>query len=99
MEQQKEIEVEVVEIDTVTTASGQQISVGRENDSGYHEAPERPVWQQWQGRVRQLDSRWWPLWALLGVLVLALLATVGVVVGLAVMAIVLCQRLFRALFR
>ena len=99
MEQEKEIEVEVVEIDGVTTASGQEMRVAGEDNTPFEQRTEGHTWQQWQGRVRQLDSRWWPLWALLGVLALILLATVGVVVGLVALVIVLCQRLFRALFR
>lgn len=31
--------------------------------------------------VFQLDRRWWPLWLVLGVVALALLLTVGLVVG------------------
>jgi len=45
--------------------------------------PERtqPAWQAWQGRVRRLDARWWPLWVILGVIGIALLLTVGIVFG------------------
>ncbi len=40
-----------------------------------------PAWRQWQGRVKQLDARWWPLWVILGVIVVFLVLTVGVVFG------------------
>lgn len=38
-------------------------------------------WQTWQGRVRKLDARWWPLWIVLGVIALFLILTVGVFLG------------------
>ncbi|OYU43347.1 MAG: hypothetical protein CFE44_18910 [Burkholderiales bacterium PBB4] len=40
-----------------------------------------PAWRQWQGRVKRLDARWWPLWVVLGVIVVFLVLTVGVVFG------------------
>jgi hypothetical protein len=40
-----------------------------------------PAWRQWQGRVKQLGARWWPLWVILGVVVVFLVLTVGVVFG------------------
>jgi hypothetical protein len=40
-----------------------------------------PAWRQWQGRVKQLDARWWPLWVVLGILLVFVVLTVGVVFG------------------
>lgn len=72
----QEIEVEVVD------AGGPSILV-RDEPAG--DVPQRdPLgrdWRQWQGRVRTLDSRWWPLWVLLGIIAVALALTVGVLVG------------------
>lgn len=66
------IEVEVLEIDGQTPPT----------TSPFPEPePTQPAWQTWQGRVRRLDARWWPLWVILGVLGIALLLTVGIVFG------------------
>jgi hypothetical protein len=67
-----EIEVEVVEIDGVTPAVPQ---------AGDEEQRSQKDWRQWQGRIRKLDSRWWPLWVLLGIIALMLALTVGLVLG------------------
>jgi len=66
------IEVEVLEID------GQAPSP---TPPAPDPEPRRPAWQAWQGRVRRLDARWWPLWVILGVVGIALLLTVGIVFG------------------
>lgn len=85
------IEVEVVEID------GAAPPVKFETPE---EAPrQRQDWQQWQGRIRTLDSRWWPLWIFLGVIAVALLLTVGVVVGIVFMIFRVLSGLVRAIFR
>jgi hypothetical protein len=97
-QQDKEIEVEVVEIDGVTPASGRKIRAADAVDAETGNDEWRD-WRHWQGRVRRLDSRWWPLWLILGVLALGLLATVGVIIGLVAVVVALCMRLFRALFR
>ena len=86
----KEIEVEVVEIDGVAPVVANE----PEPISG-----ERRVWNQWQGRVRRLDSRWWPLWVILGVIALALALTVGLVVGVIFVIVRLCLNLIRAVLR
>lgn len=52
-----------------------------------------PAWRQWQGRVKQLDARWWPLWVLLGAIGVLLLLTVG----LAVAAFILIVKLISSL--
>ena len=86
----KEIEVEVVEIDgvaPVVTSEPKPVSA------------ERRVWCQWQGRVRRLDSRWWPLWVILGIIAIALALTVGVVVGVIFVIVRLILNLIRAVLR
>jgi len=70
-EDSQAIEVEVIEIDGVAH------SAPREEEQTGKGAPWNN-WQNWSGRVRQLDSRWWPLWVVLGILVLGLILTVGV---------------------
>jgi len=52
-----------------------------------------PAWRQWQGRVKQLDARWWPLWVVLGVIVVFLVLTLGVVFG----AILLIAKIARGI--
>lgn len=89
----REIEVEVVEVDGVVPAAA--------NDP----APEpraQPEWRDWrglQGRVRTLDARWWPLWAVLGIIALFLLLTLGVVIAVVYLVLRLISRMLRALFR
>lgn len=66
------IEAEVIEIDGAPPPKP---------DSG--PAPENgmPDWSGWKSRVVTLDRRWWPLWLLLGIVLVGLLLTVGLVVG------------------
>jgi hypothetical protein len=66
------IEVEVLEIDGQTPPQSSPVPEP--------EAQQAP-WQTWQGRVRRLDARWWPVWVILGILGVALLLTVGLVFG------------------
>lgn len=83
------IEVEVVEIDgAVPTAKFE----ARE------ETPAGKQWQDWQGRIRSLDSRWWPLWVLLGVIAIGLLLTVGLVIGVILVILRILNAIGRALF-
>lgn len=86
----KEIEVEVVEIDGVAPV------VAREPEPV---SSERRVWSHWQGRVHRLDSRWWPLWVILGAIAFALLITVGLVAGVIFVIVRLCLNLIRAVLR
>ncbi len=85
-----EIEVEVVEIDGVTPTTPQ---------SGAEEQRPQKDWRQWQGKVRQLDSRWWPLWIVLGIIAFVLLITVGLVLGVVFVIVRLCMKLIRAVMR
>jgi hypothetical protein len=86
----KEIEVEVVEIDgvapVVATEPGPVPRASRD-------------WRHWQGRVRRLDSRWWPLWVILGIIALVLALTVGLVIGVIFLIVRLCLNLIRTLLR
>ncbi len=66
------IEVEVLEVDGITVAPRPAAE-----DAPRQDAP----WRHWQGQITRLDSRWWPLWVILGVLAVALMLTVGLVIG------------------
>ncbi len=86
------IEVEVVEIDGRTPPA---MSPHRE------ESPPRQSWQGWQswpGLVRRLDSRWWPLWVILGSVAVFLLLTVGVFVGILYLIFRIVSGILRAIF-
>jgi hypothetical protein len=82
-----EIEVEVVEIDGVAPAAPQ---------ANAEEQGPQYGWRHWQGRVRQLDSRWWPLWIVLGIIAFVFLITVGLVLGVVFVIFRLCMKLIRA---
>lgn len=86
----QEIEVEVVEIDGVAPVTRNEPEPTPNEWSD---------WRQWQGRVRRLDSRWWPLWVFLGVIALALMLTVGLVIGLIYLIVRFCLMLIRAVLR
>ncbi|HEX7261007.1 MAG TPA: hypothetical protein VF258_04275 [Luteolibacter sp.] len=87
------IEVEVVEIDG--TAPPAKIEPQEESP------PQRQWqdWQNWQGRIRTLDSRWWPLWVFLGVIAVGLLLTVGLVLGIVFVIFRIFSGFLRAIFR
>ena len=34
-------------------------------------------WAMWQGKVRRLDARWWPLWVVLGFIALVIAVSIG----------------------
>ena len=87
------IEVEVVEIDGITPVPQPEVRA----DS----PPRQPWndWQNWQGQVRRLDSRWWPLWVLLGAVVVFLLLTVGVFLGIVFLILRTLRGILRAVFR
>jgi hypothetical protein len=98
MEKETEtIEVEVVEIDGIApvpvSAPHEDNSAGR----GPRENGNWNDWRNWQGRVRTLDMRWWPLWVILGIILLALLASVGVVVGFFYLIFAIIRGFMRAL--
>ncbi|WP_411826163.1 hypothetical protein [Luteolibacter sp. AS25] len=80
------IEAEVVEIDGVSV---EPRPVEKNRAGG-----DWQDWRSWQGKVRELDPRWWPLWAFLGAIGLVLL----VVVGMCAAVILVIYKLFKALF-
>lgn len=73
----REIEAEVVEID------GRPVVAPTHDPAPTHAHGNRQDWRQWQGRIRRIDSRWWPLWVVLGAVVvtvaLALAAVLAVI--------------------
>ena len=80
------IEAEVVEIDGVAV----------EPRPARREAPRtrgRVDWTTWQGRVKRLDARWWPLWLVLGAIVLA----IAVAVGMCFAVVFVAWRIFKGL--
>lgn len=80
------IEAEVVEIDGIAVEP-------RPMSGGASDSRRRIDWAVWQGRVKRLDARWWPLWLVLGIIVLVLAAAVGVCVAV----IFIVWRIFKGL--
>ena len=80
------IEVEIVEIDGIAVES-RPVRGEASNKRG------RVDWTQWQGRVKRIDARWWPLWLVLGIIVLVLAA----VVGMCVAVVFVSWRIFKGL--
>lgn len=93
------IEVEVVEIDGIAPPTRVEPSHETPRNSRGAAGAQWQDWQKWQGRVRKLDSRWWPLWVILGIIALFLILTVGVVVGVLVLIYRIITGFFRALMR
>ncbi len=87
-----EIEVEVLEIDGVAPVAKAPAA-----DENPQSGGDWQDWRKWQGRVRRLDGRWWPLWVFLGVIALALLLTVGLVLGVVYLIVRFCVNVIRAL--
>jgi hypothetical protein len=87
------IEVEVVAIDGATPPARPEVRA----DS----TPRQPWndWQNWQGQVRRLDARWWPLWVVLGAVVVFLLLTVGVFLGILFLILRVIRGILRTIFR
>lgn len=86
------IEVEVVEVDGITVPE-------RPQPAGESPPPRTgPGWQQWQGKVMNLDSRWWPLWVFLGIIGVAILMTVGVVIGVIFVIFRIIKAILNAIF-
>ena len=82
------IEAEVVEIDGIAV---EPRPVRRETP----DTRGRIDWSAWQGRVKRLDARWWPLWLVLGCIVLV----VAVAVGMCVAVIYLAWRIFKSILQ
>lgn len=87
-----EIEVEVLEIDGLAPTTP-QVQADEPRVSG-----DWQDWRQWQGKVRTLDSRWWPLWAFLGIIAVFLLLTIGLVIAVLFVIIRLITKILRAIF-
>lgn len=85
------IEVEVVEIDGAVPPAAKFPS--RERAPAASQT--LPKWLKRLAWIRQLDRRWWPLWAVLATVGVVLLLTLGVVLGV----IFLIFRALRAIFR
>jgi hypothetical protein len=66
------LEAEVVEIDGVAV---EPKPVREESGKGAPWAR----WGNWQGQVKRIDPRWWPLWVVLGFIALVLFVAVGMV--------------------
>ena len=86
------IEVEVLEIDGAQPPAP---FVPREDPA----AQRQPPWQNWQGRVRQLDARWWPPWVILGAIMIFLILTVGVVIGILMVVFRIIRGIIHAIIR
>jgi hypothetical protein len=85
------IEVEVVAIDGATPpAAIERAAPGP--------APRQP-WREARTRVLQLDSRWWPLWVLLGGLAIALFLTVGVALAVVYLIFRILKGIVNAIIR
>ncbi len=85
------IEVEVVEIDGAAPAAKFQ--------SSEETQPRRKDWRIWKNRIRQLDSRWWPLWVIVAITGVLLLVTVGVVIGAILVIFRVLSGILRVIFR
>lgn len=81
----QEIEVEVVE--TIDSVPARLI-----DDSPGPESQARD-WSQWQGRVRKINMRWWPLWSILALVFLIPLLVLGVIVAIGWLILRLIARL------
>lgn len=68
------IEAEVVEIDGIAV---EPKPVREDSAKGAPWAR----WGNWQGQVKRLDLRWWPLWVVLGIIALVVFVAVGMVVA------------------
>jgi hypothetical protein len=86
--QEQIIEVEVVEIDGVAVEPRPAGEEARQPRG-------RIDWAVWQGRVKRLDARWWPLWLALGFVVLV----AAVAVGLCLAVVFVAWRIFVAILR
>lgn len=81
------IECEVTEIDGVQV---DQADPAPSPDT----SARKKIRVRWHERVRTLDSRWWPLWLLLGIIAVILALTLG----LAIAAIFLIIRMIITIF-
>ncbi len=80
------IEAEVVEIDGVVVEPRPAPKQAARKDWNN--------WSSWQGQLKKLDARWWPLWLLLGFIALVLIVSVGMCVAVVWIAYKLTIALF-----
>ncbi len=80
------IEAEIIEIDGAPPP--EQPPQSRAEGAG-------PDWSSWKTRVLTLDRRWWPLWVMLGILLLGAFLVLGVVAGV----VLIVFRLMRGIVR
>ncbi len=73
-ETEQTIEAEVVEIDGIAV----EPKPAREESA---KGAPWAQWGNWQGQVKRLDMRWWPLWIVLGFIALVVIVAVGMVVA------------------
>ncbi|MGD7654606.1 MAG: hypothetical protein ACQCXQ_15415 [Verrucomicrobiales bacterium] len=92
----EEIEVEVVEIDGIAPVRPGPRPAATDDPASMPN--DWQSWQQWQGRIKRLDSRWWPLWTLLGIIAITLILTVGLVIGAIYLVFSIIRAVLRALF-
>ena len=95
--EEKTIEAEVVEIDGVAV----EPEVFQKKESRTAGWSDWQKWQGWGGKVRNLDSRFWPLWLALGLIALVFIVAIGMVVAVLAVFYWICRSLlisFASLF-
>lgn len=85
--EEQTIEAEVVEIDGIAVdPRANPKPTGKQN---------RVDWRAWQGKIRTLDARWWPLWVVLGFILL----TFAVAIGMCALVFFVCYKLVMGFFQ
>ena len=79
------LEAEVIEID------------GKAPDPASQAGPSASYSDRARQVVLKLDRRWWPLWAVVGIVAVAAVATLGVVFGVIYLVFAIVRGFFRAL--
>ncbi len=88
--EEQTIEAEVVAIDGVTVQP-------RQAGEPWQQQRTWSDWRGLEGRVRQLDTRWMPLWIVLGFLALVLVVAVGMCAAVLFIAYKICKTLVMTL--
>ena len=87
------IEVEIVEINEVSPHS---ISGSIDDEA----ASRRPRdWGNIRCKIRKFDKRWWPLWAIVGVIAFLLLLAGGLLFGIVILVLRFVRELLRVICR
>jgi len=87
------IEVEIVEIDGVPPHS---ISGPHNNVAATHRPQD---WGNFRYKISKFDKRWWPLWAIVGVITFSLLLAGGLLFGIIILVLQFVRKLLQAIFR